>query len=265
MKIRLFSIVIIIILVLCCLKQKITYLQTIPSRKHQTALVIGGGPSVNISNIPYSKFDRIVSMKCYNCRVRGTADIMVYYGGEVYDNKLLEKYKDPKYCKLMDIKKCDPNEIWLVDKTRTKNVILDSIVDPIHRITNFHNISGDINHIQDVTKRAKIYSFDNKKLNDIANQHGLVYNDTNILLTAIRYYYPVMTTGLTTILQAIETFKTPIYISGFDNLVNDVVVDNASGRKPSCTHDFHLEHQVLKLLINQNLVVVLDFNTDHEN
>lgn len=148
----------------------------------------------------------------------------------VYHYNELESFQDLYF----DFINSNMNEVWI---TNTKN----------KRFKNKFKEHKD-----------KILIVENKYLMQIANDNGFNW-----------YEAPRFTTGMIVILEAIRLFKNPVYITGFDNIINgtydskNLHFDNFDAKRhlsikyEDSPHDMYMEHLLFKKLEQNNKIVVV--------
>jgi len=188
-----------------------------------TCLLYGRGPSIVTSEVKDSKYDVVIRTKRCNCEKwpHARCDVLVLYEGELTAKSLRE----------YDVARCKVDTVWLFD--------------PFGERGRGKGKEGRAQHKQLSNKHVHVFGNSTGKHGHFAQQLG--FRTTS---------FPRFSTGIATILEALENCAHPITLLGFDNIVYNLTLGEADhpdrigcvGRNCERQHDFSKESNVIKLL-----------------
>ena len=226
----LIMIVTIYVIVVSKRKQNNRMVSITKTQRNKSVLIIGRGPSAyRKSSFDETMVDKVIKLKLCNVKTKTNCDIVVYYTDEI--SRFYDDYFE-------DIKIKHPKEIWIYDKHYGKY------------------IRNDYNFIKQLSPNTRIRIMDYSYLFSINAKYGFGWDSTK----PQKVKGVLMTTGMATIFEAMRIFKLPIYIKGFDNITKNIKIGHYDklDSKPLKCHNISKEYKILKQLIAEKKVVVVD-------
>jgi hypothetical protein len=188
----------------------------------EKTLIIGRGPSAYATKLKV-QFDRIIKLKKTNV-LRNTDALDKCDILVFYGDEIKNNYPEYK----TDLERTLYKEIWIFDA-----------------FSKYPEFKLKEQYAHNVPIRV----MNNEFIKNYIKGTGLEWSS-----------YPRLTTGMATIIQAVQMYRNPIYIKGFDNIVNNANVgefDNLSRLTNKSAHSIHLEHKMLNKLIQQGRVKIV--------